>query len=262
MKIEITDQLERGIAYGEACFETFRVIDGACFAWPEHRQRLAIGLSEFAIGLADDDYRSLHEAAVEAAAAIGCDALVRVTVTGGEAGWGLINKTESPAAYVQALPYSGSDAPVSLQLKSWPFPLKQKRAKFSSDYAETLRVLKGLSEINLLFEQSGQLIAAATANVVLYRNGQWWTPSAALGVVPGVIRGRLIAAGVVQEAECPAAWLHDCEAVALINSGQFVRRVGEITDVQCYDVEHDAFKTLMQVLAGEAGTPKDDGITS
>lgn len=257
MKIVRVDQIERGMAYAEACFETFRVIDGCCFAWPAHQRRLAIGLSEFGIELADDDCRNLYEATVEAAAAIGSDALVRVTVTGGEAGWGLINKSVSPAAYIQAMAYAGYSGPVSLRLKRWPFPLKQKRAKFCSDYAETLRALNGSKDIDFLFERDGMLIAAATANLLLYRKGRWWTPVAGDGVLPGVIRGALLEAGAVREAECPLAWLDECEAVALTNSGQFVRRVAEITDIKRYDVEHCAFDELSQVLVGEAGLPKD-----
>ncbi|NWF39721.1 aminotransferase class IV [Mariprofundus sp. NF] len=262
MKIVKVDQIERGMAYAEACFETFRVIDGHCFAWPAHQQRLAIGLSEFGIELADDDYRSLHESAVDSAAEAGADALVRVTVTGGEAGWGLINTTASPSAYIQSMAFTGYSGAVSLRLKRWPFPLKQKRAKFCSDYAETLRALKGSKDIDLLFERDGLLIAAATANLLLYRKGRWWTPVAGDGVLPGVVRGALIEAGVVAEAECPVTWLNDCEAVALTNSGQFVRRVAEITDIQRYDGDHHAFSELTKVLAGETGTPKDDGITS
>lgn len=257
MKIVSVDKLERGIAYAEACFETFRVIDGCCFAWPEHQQRLAIGLAEFGIALADDDFRSLYEAAVAAAAAIGPDALVRVTVTGGEAGWGLIKTTAAPSAYIQAMAFAGDRGAVTLQLRRWPFPLKPKRAKFCCDYAETLRALRGAKDIDLLFERDGLLIAAATANLLLYRRGVWWTPVAGDGVLPGVVRGALIDAGVVVEAECPVAWLDDCEAVALSNSGQFVRRVAEITDIKRYDIEHHAFDKLSQALIGEAGLPKD-----
>ena len=262
MKIVKVDQIERGMAYAEACFETFRVIDGHCFAWPAHQQRLAIGLSEFGIELSDDDYRSIHESAIGSAAEAGADALVRVTVTGGEAGWGVINTTASPSAYIQAMAFAGDSGAASLKLRRWPFPLKQKRAKFCSDYAETLRALKGSKDIDLLFERDGLLIAAATANLLLYRKGRWWTPVAGDGVLPGVVRGALIEAGVVDEAECPLAWLDDCEAVGLSNSGQFVRRVAEITDIQHYDVDHHAFSELTKVLAGETGTPKDDGITS
>ncbi|ATX79516.1 Branched-chain amino acid aminotransferase/4-amino-4-deoxychorismate lyase [Mariprofundus aestuarium] len=258
MKIVSVDTIDRGIAYAEACFETFRVIDGECFAWPAHRQRLAVGLSEFGIDLGDDDYESLYTAALDSAAQDGAsDVLVRITITGGDAGWGLTNRALSPAAYIQAMPFFSPRKPARLMLKRWPFPLKEKRAKFSSDYAETLRALAGCKDIDVLFEKNDLLIAAATANLLLYRQGRWWTPLADAGVLPGVVRNHLVKAGVAHEAECPLAWLEECEALALCNSGIFLRRVVSVTDRKALDGEHPAFRELIEALAGEAGIPKD-----
>jgi len=257
LKIVSVDTIDRGIAYAEACFETFRVIDGECFAWPAHMQRLAVGLSEFGIELGDDNYEALYASALDSAAEAGSDVLVRITITGGAAGWGLTNRSLSPAAYIQAMPFSSSRGLARLMLRSWSFPLKEKRAKFSSDYAETLRALAGCKDIDVLFEKDGLLIAAATANLLLYRNGRWWTPPADAGVLAGVVRNHLMKAGVVHEAECPLAWLEDCEALALCNSGIFLRRVVSVTGRKALNGAHPAFRELIEALAGEAGIPKD-----
>lgn len=248
--------MDRGTAYAEACFETFRVIDGQCFAWSAHQQRLATGLAAFGIKLNGDDYRKMYTAAIDAAKAVASDALVRLTVTGGEASWGLISSAE-PKLFIQVMPYHTVIEAVTLTLREWPFPLKQKQAKFISDYAETLRALHGTRELNQIFAQQGVLIAAATANILLYRKGQWWTPGADTGVLPGVVRGHLITKGVVREAACPTAWLDDCETIALCSSGMFIRRVAEITDMYRFDPQHPAYKELIQALAGETGVPKE-----
>ncbi len=42
---------DRGLLYAEACFETFRVVNGAIFSWREHEKRLRLGLSLFGLAL-------------------------------------------------------------------------------------------------------------------------------------------------------------------------------------------------------------------
>lgn len=248
MKIEIVDSLDRGIAYGEACFETFRVIDGRVFDWPGHWHRLAGGLAEYGlllpVGLDEEIlFASLREAAKD-----GPDALVRLTISGGDASWGLMARAAQPAIFIQCMPYAGNQPPGSLRLESWPFPLKGKKAKFTSDYAETLRALHGMSDTSVVFEKDGLLIAGATANLLIYRKKQWWTPRAGLGVLPGIIRAFLIQAGVVKESDCPVTWLQDCEAVALCNSGQFIQAICAIDGAGSWDINHPAIKALKTVL--------------
>jgi len=243
LKIDIVDSLDRGIAYGEACFETFRVINGKVFNWPSHWHRLAVGLAEYGlllpVGLDDEVlFASLREAAKA-----GDDALIRLTISGGEARWGLTAKAVVPSIFIQCMPYTTNQQVGLLSLEPWPFPLKEKIAKFTSDYAETLRALRGSSDANVLFERDGLLIAAATANLLIYRNNWWWTPKAGVGVLPGIIRGFLIQGGIVEEADCPVTWLKDCEAIALCNSGQFIRPVCGIDGV-AFDAKHPAIEAL------------------
>lgn len=257
MKIVSDGNMDRGLAYAEACFETFRVIDGETFAWEAHCRRLAAGLAEFGIGLSGDEFERLRIAAVDAAREIGTDALVRLTITGGSAAWGLVRGDAEPVAHIQAVAMTKGRGPAMLQLKSWPFPLKPKRAKFTSDYAETLRALQGTNGPDVLFEQHGMLIAAATANLLIHREGRWWTPVAGAGVLPGVVRAHLLARGVVKESECPLAWLQDCAALALTNSGSFIRPVAAIEGDRGFDAGHPAFDQLREVLHSESGVPKD-----
>ncbi|ATX82101.1 Branched-chain amino acid aminotransferase/4-amino-4-deoxychorismate lyase [Mariprofundus ferrinatatus] len=257
MKIVSADKLERGLAYGEACFETFRVIHGEIFAWDAHCQRLATGLAEFGITLSDADSERLRDASLKQAEQVGSDVLVRVTVSGGSAEWGLANVSEAPVAYIQVVSAPVRQKMAILMMRNWPFPLKAKPAKFTSDYAETLRVLKGSKNLDLLFEQDQKLIATATANLLIYRGGHWWTPLAERGVLPGVIRGHLIKAGLVHEAECPVSWVSDCEAMALCNSGIFIRPVAAVSEIKKIAVDHPALGELTGALAGNAGVPKE-----
>ena len=256
----VSDGLDRGLAYAECCFETFRVVDGAIFSWPEHMARLQRGLAEFGLSLTEEQLAEAKAASLQAAAAYGCDALVRLTVTGGKSSWGLMARGESPVIYLQVMPGSRSPDPLRLRLKQWPFPPKARPAKFSADYADTLRALQGEPDANTLFFREGLLLGAATANLLLYRDGQWWTPRLAAGVLPGVVRGHLLKQGVVGEAECPIGWLAECSAVAVCNSGLFVRPAsmidyGEAGEMR-YDPVHQALSSFLETFAGMAGVPQ------
>ncbi len=248
--------MDRGLAYAESCFETFRVIDGAIFDWAGHWRRLQGGLAEFGLHLPLGQDEEILFACLREAAKRGSDVLVRLTVSGGQANWGLTARAEEPAVYIQCMLYSANSSPGFLRLRAGPFPLKQKSAKFTSDYAETLRALKGAADTNVLFEKDGLLLATATANILLYRNGHWYTPSAEAGVLPGRVRELLIKNTLVIEQSCPVSWLTDCEAAAVCNSGLFIRPIAYIADVErleAMDTDHKSFQPIMDILRQQEG---------
>ncbi len=260
MKIVNATQLDRGLAYAEACFETFRVIDGAVFDWPGHWRRLSLGLSEFGLLLPAGYDEELLFACLRQAAATAPDALLRLTISGGAAGWGLANRAREPVAHIQCAAYAPNPAPQFLRLAEWPFPLRRKTAKFTADYSDTLRAMNGADDAQLLFAQQGRLLAAATANILLYRNGAWHTPPAEAGVLPGRVRDFLLARGLVRETRCPLAWLKDCEAMAVCNSGLFIRPVALVDgcdQAQPPALRHAALDILRDALKREDGVPMD-----
>lgn len=256
MKINIVGNMDRGLAYGEACFETFRVIDGHIFDWPGHWQRLALGLSEFGLLLSPGHNEEVLFACRHEAARVGNDALVRLTITGGESAWGLTSRANEPVIHIQAMAFAASATPQFLRLAAWPFPLQEKSAKFVADYAQTLRALNGAADAHVLFEQGGLLLATATANVLLYRDGAWWTPPDAAGVLPGRVRDFLMRHDLLHESPCPVAWLDDCEAMAVCNSGLFIRPVAWVEGVERTEAmiaRHPALQTLTDALAMAEG---------
>ena len=253
MKIETISEMDRGLAYAEACFETFRVINGEIFGWPAHAARLQHGLAAFALAVSDAQLEQMHTACLQAVT--GSDAVVRLTISGGEAPWGLFTAATSVAARIQVLAYHAQSAPLALTVLEWPSPPADRIAKFTADYAATLRILRGERHALLVHEQ--QLLSAAAANVMICRRGEWSTPPAGAGVLPGVIRHSLLAAGIVREQPCPVAWLDDCDALALTASSFFVRPVSTISHMQHARALHDRSHVLKQCLAGLPGVPKD-----
>jgi len=255
--------LDRGLSYGEGCFETFRIINGQIFAWPEHMERLTRGLAEFGISLSSEQMQGIFDRCLVRAGDTGSDVLMRITVTGGSAEWGLLKAAAQPNVYIQAVPFVSNGKPdKSLSLRAWPFPLKQRPAKFISDYGDTLRALRDSAHADVLFVSGGSLLGAATANVLVYRNGQWWTPDGP-GVLEGVVRGYLIRAGLVQAAVCPVKWVHEAEAVLLSNCGALLQSVVEVQadgEVLKFDSQHKAIAALSDSLLGQSGLPERLGV--
>jgi len=248
--------MDRGLAYAESCFETFRVIDGLIFDWSGHWQRLQAGLAEFAIALPEHTELEVRSACLAASAELAEDCLVRLTVSGGLADWGLLNRADHPHIQIQCQAYAGRAGAVSLRLQHWPFPLKKKVAKFSADYAETLRALRGADDMHVLFEQDGHVLATATANVLIYRQGSWFTPSVEAGVLPGRVRACLLRRGLLVERPCPLHWLEDCEAMLVSNSAVFLQPVAALDSLERampMAVQHAAMKCLSDALRVEEG---------
>jgi len=246
--------MDRGLLYGEACFETVRVIDGGIFCWQEHLSRLQGGLDGFGIDLPEN----LLSRCLEAAALQGEDVLLRLTVSGGAGPWGFYRQNRKGKIHIMTRCYNHC-APVSLRSVQWPFPLRDKPAKFSADYAEALRAfqivrhrMRGDDE-SILICDDDCMISAMTANLLVYRNGSWWTPAGS-GILPGVVRGALLQSGVMTEARCPHAWTADCQAMAICNSGAFITPVCRINGRKLA-VDGGVYDCLWQVLAGKPGVP-------
>jgi len=256
LKIITVEQMDRGLAYAEACFETFRVIDGQIFDWPGHWRRLALGLSEFGLLLSPGYDEEVLFACLREAAKVGDDALVRLTISGGESRWGLTRRADEPIVYIQAVAYTVSLAAQFLRLDTWPFALQKKTAKFVADYADTLRALRGATDAHVLFEQDGLLLATASANILLYRDGAWHTPPDTAGVLPGRVRNFLIRHKLVREMPCPVDWLQDCETMAVCNSGLFIQPVAWVEGIERTEpmvMRHRMLRTLTDALGAAEG---------
>ncbi len=70
----------------------------------------------------------------------------------------------------------------------------------------------------LVRNTAGELCCATTANLLLRLAGQWRTPPAASGCLPGVMRGRALALGLIEEAPLAPEDLEAAEAGLLLNS--------------------------------------------
>jgi len=260
-EIKIVRQLDRGLAYAEACFETFRVLNGHVFQQIEHQQRLQEGLKTYGLICTDDELENWFEQAVAAANMHGNDILLRMTVSGGDAIWGLLAKQQRPHVQIQMMP-SVERKPLHLQSVIWPFPLREKKVKYTADYAESLRAIQQWGLDNpmqaLICSDSDNVLSTLTANIAIYRQGQWFTPQG-LGILHGIVRHFLLEQGVLFESVCPMTWLGDCEAVACMNSGVFVQPAASLNG-RALDVNHPAMSKLFSAFKGMSGVPNMGGM--
>ncbi len=250
LKIDTVEQLDRGLTYGEGCFETFRRVDGEVFLWQEHMERLRFGMASFGCTLDKRDIDSIKAQVFGAAGEQ--DALIRVTVTGGEASWGLLRPEDARSTiYIQTVPVRQSEQSIELSTVEWPFALLPKQAKFTSDYALVLRAMhewKMEPGKTPLICKDGRILSSLTANILILRDGQWYTPDdAGGGVLPGIVRSLLVKEGLVEIVECPVAWLEDCEALMLSNSAMFAKAVSSI-DGREVDPLHRATIAVQELL--------------
>ncbi len=249
INIQIIEQLDRGISYAESCFETFRVIDSSIFLWDKHWQRLQLALQSFGITLDDSEQNRVRQHCLDAAQSIANDCLVRLSITGGAASWGL-NATATPEVYIQALPFQ-KKADVLLKTVEYPFPFIPKPAKFTSDYALTFRAMQQWDTDSPLICKGGSIISGLTANIALFIDGKWLTPNGD-GVLQGTIRQFFMDKGVMTAASCPTSILINTEAAVLLNAGSFVQVISHI-DNQPLDTNHSAIQKLQQCLEKQDG---------
>ena len=253
-EIKIVTQMDRGLAYAEGCFETFRVVQGRIFQRRAHQRRLQQGLQSFGMHCPDAELDSWFRQAV--CAVKDDDALVRMTVSGGDAAWGLVPDQRRPHVQIQMI-RPPKRKTLHLQTVQWPFPLREKLVKYMADYAESLRAIQlwGLKEpMQALVCSEKLLLSTLTANIATYRAGQWWTPQGP-GVLHGTVRRFLLQKGVMREAHCPIAWLADCEAMVCLNSGVFIQPVASVNG-RSLATGHDVIKALYGALEGEGGVVK------
>lgn len=254
--IQYSDTLNRGLAYAESCFETWRVVNRDVFLLLAHQQRLQRGMTCLGWDVSLPTIQKWFEQANQAAMQKGNDMLIRMSISAGEAAWGLLPKeTATLKVYVQTMPCL-KRPDLHLQAMEWMFPRYEKLAKFTADYSFELRAMRQWKDSlpagrKALICQDGEVMHSLTANILLYRQGQWWTAQG-LGILSGVVQDFLCQQGLVKGISCPVAWLDDCEAMACSNSGVFLQAVASIHGRKL-DMQHPALDVLYAALRCEKG---------
>ena len=223
----------RGLAYGDGVFETMVHDRGRAPFWPQHRARLLDGCA--ALGLAVDSER----AAVEAAGLAGSErCVIRITVVrAGGRGYFSDPGPHGPAhRIVSRHPLPALDPEAGLRVDWARLRLARQPALAGIKHLNRLEQVlaareaaaSGCDEL-LLCDDRGEPVEAISGNLLVYREGTWWTPEIRTCGVAGVARAWLLERdGMVNARSLSAAEIDTAEELVIVNSVRGPRPVASL----------------------------------
>ncbi|MFP3393251.1 aminodeoxychorismate lyase [Brevibacillus sp. SIMBA_040] len=189
--------LDHGFLYGIGLFETLRVYDRKLFLWDDHYARLSSGLLALQIRPAWSK-EELEQVILRTVDANDLrDAYVRLSVTAGSEGVGLVSDGyEQPSLFVFAKPVAALADP--------PQPKKLQTLSLARQTAEGLTRFKSHNYLNnalakqeigakqdvegLFLTHDGYLAEGIVSNLFWIKDGSLFTPSLNTGILDGVTR--------------------------------------------------------------------------
>jgi branched-chain amino acid aminotransferase/4-amino-4-deoxychorismate lyase len=238
----VIDPTDRGFTLGDGLFETVLAEAGELRSLAAHLDRLTAGCAT--IGLPPPDRREAEAAMRAALAGAGlahARAAVRLTLTAGSGGRGL-DRPEllEPFLVATAAPAPKPTAPARLVLST-----VRRNDRSPASRLKTLAYLDNVlarrearaagADEALMLDTAGRLACAAAANLFWLKEGRLFTPALDCGVLPGIMRARVIAAARAEKVEVAEVAvgpeiLASAQAVFLTNSLIGVRRVERMGD--------------------------------
>lgn len=189
---------DRGLLYGDGCFEVLRTWGGVAVELAAHLERLFETIGVLAIkSLSRDAVRAAVEAAIGAAGE--GEHRIRIVVTRGPGGVAMPISELGPGhtiVIVEPLPLAAVTG-VSLAVVDHPLPPRTGRGHKTLAYldhviARELARAAGADE-GVRLDASGAVVEGATSNIFIVSRGAVATPAIDGGVLPGIVRGRVIA---------------------------------------------------------------------
>lgn len=105
-----------------------------------------------------------------------------------------------------------------LDTDGWLAPVIRNKTTHRGHYQRLLDLAEpGVFDV-ICHNGRGELTECTTGNLALRLGGQWFTPPASAGLLPGVLRAELLTQGRLRERQLTLADLDAAEAVAFLNS--------------------------------------------
>ncbi len=186
---------DRGLLYGDGCFEVLRTWWHAIPDLDAHLDRL-YATAEF-LKLAAIDREALRAGVVATVAAAGAgDHRIRIVLTRGPGGLTVgFEELERGRAIVIVEPLPPPPTELSIAIVDWPVPHhgegKKTLAYLDPLIARELARAAGADEA-LRLDHRGNIVEGATCNVFAVVDGTVVTPPTEFGALPGVTRGRVL----------------------------------------------------------------------
>jgi branched-chain amino acid aminotransferase len=189
--------LDRGLLYGDGCFEVLRTWGGAARDLSAHLDRLE-GTARF-LELRAMERPRLAAAVHAAVAAAGPgEHRIRIVLTRGPGSLAArLGELGPGRAIVIVEPLPPQPAELSLAVVDWPLPARRQRGHKTLAYqdaviAHELARAAGADEA-IRLDAAGRVAEGATCNLFAVRRGEVVTPPADRGVLPGIVRARVLA---------------------------------------------------------------------
>lgn len=220
---------DRGLLLADGIFETVLVAQGCPWLLAEHVERWHRGAA--LLGLPPPPgIEALAPLIAEAVCRSGLQGgALRLNWSRGSGGRGielpsLWEKPLVPRFWLQLSPWTPTFQPVGVMVSRW----ERRHPSNPMNHCKTLAygwAVQARREARasgaddaLVCNTTGALCGGTTANLLLRLEGHWLTPPADSGCLPGVMRGRALALGLMEEAPLYPSQLAGAEGGLLLNS--------------------------------------------
>jgi len=189
---------DRGLLYGDGCFEVLRTWDGVARDLDAHLDRLyetAKFLDLRALErprLVEAVYRTIAAAVKEPG-----ERKLRIVLTRGEGGLAeRIGELGPGRAIVIVEPLGEQPAEVSLAVVDWPVPRRRGRGHKTLAYLDNILARElaraAAADEAVRLDDAGHVIEGATCNIFAVIKGTVVTPPTGRGALPGIVRSRVL----------------------------------------------------------------------
>ena len=220
-RVDAVSIANRGLAYGDGVFETMRVHLGALPLWPLHLARFRAGADRLGIALPDVAFIASRIAEMASTTDSG---VLKLLLTRGDGGRGYAPPAEALPTWTlsqHALPLATSD----LRLHDCKTRLAFQPALAGIKHCNRLEQVLARGECEragcdegLMRDMAGNPVCATSANLLVLRDDRWITPPVDACGVAGVLRGWLVAQGLVEVAALSPDDVADADDLALCNA--------------------------------------------
>lgn len=186
---------DRGLAFGDGCFETLRLHEGRAPFWAQHKQRLLTGLQRLNIKACPHTLEHILAEAIS----ISASGVLKIIVTRGAGGRGYNGlHLQQPNYYPRVFPFQ----PMSPELYSQGLVVGESRIRLGKQpFLAGIKHLNRLEQVlarheavangwdeTLLRNQEGQPVELTAMNLFLRYDQGWWTSALENAGVNGIAR--------------------------------------------------------------------------